>query len=86
MSLRLYVAGHAPNSEQARVNLAVLLDTSLTAMKVEIVDVLDHPDRAIRDGIIVTPTLLRQGSTPVRVVGSLANLEQVRTALGLVRA
>jgi len=81
--LRLYVAGRAPNSELARANLAAMLDTAGRRVRLEIVDVLEHPERAVRDGILVTPTLVRPGRVPARVVGNLSDRDGVRAALGL---
>jgi circadian clock protein KaiB len=50
--------------------------------KLEIVDVLQHPLRALADGIIVTPTLLRLLPLPVRrVIGNLSDTAQVLLAL-----
>lgn len=84
--LRLYVAGNAPNSVTAITNLrALLAAVPADQLHLEIVDVLDHPDRAARDGVLVTPTALRVLPTPERrVIGSLENHEVVRAALGLL--
>lgn len=82
--LRLYVAGRAPNSLAARANLEAVLAGAGTACRVEIVDVLETPDRALRDHVLVTPTLVVLGrANPVRLIGALVDREQVRAALGL---
>ena len=50
--------------------------------ELEIVDLLEHPKRALADGIIVTPTLLKLLPLPVqRVIGSLSDTNQVLLAL-----
>ena len=60
LRLRLYVAGHAPNSVRAVANVRAICDEHFASgHELEIVDLLDHPKRALADGIIVTPTLLK---------------------------
>lgn len=89
-SLRLYVAGRAPNSAAALANLrALLAEAPLDARTadLEVVDVLEEPARALGDGVIVSPTLVRLSPAPeVRIVGSLSDLPAVRAALGLENA
>jgi circadian clock protein KaiB len=79
LSLRLYVAGNAPNSLRAIANTKAICEEFLTARcDLEIVDLLKHPERAIADGIIVTPTLLRLRPLPVqRAIGNLSDTTQV---------
>jgi circadian clock protein KaiB len=83
--LRLYVAGDAPNSARARANLARLLsDVDPARYKLEIVDCLDQPTRALDDGVLVTPTLLRVEPPPHRtIVGSLSAADHVADALDI---
>ena len=81
--LRLYVAGNAPNSLRAIANCRAICDEHFASgHDLEIVDLLDHPKRALADGIIVTPTLLKLLPLPVqRVIGSLSDTNQVLLAL-----
>ena len=83
LRLRLYVAGHAPNSVRAVANVRAICDEHFAAgHELEIVDLLEHPKRALADGIIVTPTLLKLLPLPVqRVIGSLSDTNQVLLAL-----
>ena len=83
-SLRLYVAGNAPNSLRAVANAKAICEAHLGGQyELEIVDVLKQPQRALADGIIVTPTLLRVLPLPVqRVVGNLSDTHQVLLTLG----
>lgn len=87
MLLRLYVAGHAPNSAAALTNLRALLPAGETAegsVELEVVDVLKDPGRALAEGVLVSPTLVRLSPLPVvRIVGSLSDRQTVRLALGL---
>lgn len=83
LRLRLYVAGNAPNSVRAIANARAICDEHFAAgHELEIVDLLEHPHRALADGIIVTPTLLKLLPLPVqRVIGSLSDTNQVLQAL-----
>jgi circadian clock protein KaiB len=82
---RLYVAGDAPNSVQAIANLHALCREHLPQRhKIEIVDVMLEPKRALADGILLTPTLVKLLPAPVRnIVGTLAKTQTVLDALGL---
>lgn len=86
--LRLYVAGDGPNSVAARANLKRLLEKRHpSTYSVEIVDCLVEPMRAIEEGVLVTPTLLRLSPPPRRtVVGSLSESAHVVAALDLTPA
>jgi circadian clock protein KaiB len=76
--LRLYVAGNAPNSLKAIANITAICDAHFAAgHELEIVDLLKHPERALADGIIVSPTLLKLSPLPVqRVIGNLTDTNQ----------
>jgi circadian clock protein KaiB len=73
--LRLFVAGDSPDSAVAIANLRALFPNDDSAdVEIEIVDVQREPARAARDGIIVTPTLLKVSPSPgCRVLGNLKN-------------
>jgi len=79
LMLRLYVAGSAPNSIRAIANATAICDAHFAARHtLEIVDLLTAPERALADGIIVTPTLLKVSPAPMqRVIGNLDDTEQV---------
>jgi circadian clock protein KaiB len=83
LQLRLYVAGNAPNSLRAIANAKALCDQHFASRhELEIVDLLKHPKRALADGIVVTPTLLKLLPLPVqRVIGNLSDSNQVLEAL-----
>jgi len=79
LQLRLYVAGNAPNSVRAVANVRAICDQHFASgHELEIVDLLLHPRRALADGILVTPTLLKLLPLPVqRVIGDLSDTNQV---------
>jgi circadian clock protein KaiB len=82
---RLFVTGDAPNSAQAKANLTELCRRHLSHRHhVEIVDLLRFPQRALVDGIYITPTLVRLAPGPeLRIVGSLSDAAPLLTALGI---
>lgn len=83
LQLRLYIAGHAPNSLQALANLTALCEAHFPrAHDLEVVDMLVYPLRAMSDGVLVTPTLIRLRPLPVqRIVGSLSDPAQLHRIL-----
>lgn len=83
--LRLYVAGDAPNSVAARANLRRILEPyGAGAYSVEVVDCLRQPMRALQEGVLVTPTLVRLEPEPMRtIIGSLSDAARVLETLGL---
>jgi circadian clock protein KaiB len=78
------VAGNAPNSLRAIANLQAICDQHFgLTHELEIVDLLEHPRRALADAIVVTPTLLKLAPLPIqRVIGNLSDTNQVLLALG----
>ena len=84
-SFRLYVAGEGQNSARDIANLTALCEARLGGRhQIEIVDVFGHPGRALADGIVMTPTLIRLEPAPTRrVIGTLQATDEVAAALGL---
>jgi len=82
--LRLYVAGQAPNSVLAIANVKAICEGHYSpGYKLEIIDLMERPLRALEDGIIVTPTLVRLLPKPARkVIGTLSDQTQVLLAIG----
>ena len=85
LRLRLYIAGGAPNSTLAQANLAALLEAhGVTDHELEVIDCIRDPRRALRDGVLVTPTLLRVSPSPQQtIVGTLSDTRRVAAALDL---
>jgi len=84
--LRLYVAGDAPNSVQAVANLGVLCREYLADRhEIEVVDVLREPERALADGVMLTPMLVKLKPEPTRkIIGTLSQTQTVLQTLGLL--
>jgi circadian clock protein KaiB len=81
--LRLYVAGRTPKSVAAFDNLQRICEEHLAGKyRIEVVDLLLHPQLARGDQIVAIPTLVRKLPEPIRkVIGDLSNVE--RTLVGL---
>jgi circadian clock protein KaiB len=82
---RLYVAGSTQNSAEAISNLRALCRTHLAGRyKLEILDVFREPERALADGVLMTPTLVKFAPAPSqRIVGTLSQTLLVLQALEL---
>ncbi len=83
--LRLYVAGGALRSRQAReVTEQVVEQIGAEHCRLEVVDVLADPASAEADRVLATPMLLRASPGPrIRLIGSLHDPEIVRASLQL---
>jgi len=83
--LRLYVAGQSPKSLHAFANLEKLCEELLTGRyEIEVVDLVEHPDRAQADDILAIPTLVRRHPAPLRkAIGDLSNTARVLVDLQL---
>jgi circadian clock protein KaiB len=55
----LYIKSHTSNSVQAEANLRTMCQTNFPDYEIEVIDVKKEPLRALADGIIVTPTLVK---------------------------
>lgn len=83
LQLRLYVSGNAPNSLRAIANARSICSAHFASCHdLEIVDILTEPRRALADGVIVSPTLLKLRPLPTgRVIGDLSDTGRVLDAL-----
>ena len=82
-TFQLYVAGDAPNSAQAVANLDALCSEHLPERhEIEIVDVLRDPNRALAEGVLLTPMLVRSSPAPVRKI--IGNLSEQKTLLQIL--
>jgi circadian clock protein KaiB len=82
---RLYLAGGAPNSVRALANLyAICRQHFPDSHRIEVIDVLKEPLRALSDAILVTPTVVKVSPAPeIQIIGNLSDEEEVLRALGL---
>ena len=82
---QIYVAGGAPNSVQALANLyAICRKHFPESHRIEVIDVLKEPLRALEEVILVTPTVVKVSPVPrQQIIGNLSQEEDVLRALGL---
>jgi circadian clock protein KaiB len=82
-SLRLYVAGQSPKSLDAFANLTSLCEAHLPGRyTIEVVDLVEHPSRALSDDIVAIPTLVRRLPEPLRrIIGDLSDTQRVLVGL-----
>ena len=83
--LRLYITGRTPRSERAIRNLRQMCDEDLgDQFRLEVIDVLEHPQLAEDEKILATPTLIRTLPPPIRrVIGDLSDREKVLLGLDI---
>ena len=83
--LRLYIAGHTPNSIAAIANLKEICEDKLRGKyRIEVIDLLEKPQLAKGDQIIAIPTLVRRLPPPVKkIIGNLSKTESVVVGLDL---
>jgi circadian clock protein KaiB len=70
---------------RALTNLKVLCEEHLKGhYRIEVIDLLEHPQMARGDQIVAVPTLIRKLAQPVRkIVGDLSNTQRVLVGLAL---
>lgn len=82
--LRLYVMGKTPRSELAITNIKRISEVLEDMISVNIIDVLEDPERAETDRILATPTLIREDSmTYRRVIGDMSDIPRLLSWLDL---
>jgi len=76
--LRLYVAGQTPKSLQAFANLKKICNEHLSGRyRIEVIDLLEHPQLARGDQILAIPTLVRKLPEPLRkIIGDLSDTDR----------
>jgi len=82
---RLYIAGGSPNSVRALANLYAICHRHFPeSHRIEIIDVLKEPMRALAEAILVTPTVVKVSPAPEQqIIGNLSDEDEVLRALGL---
>jgi circadian clock protein KaiB len=83
--LKLFVTGKTPRAELAIANIRRICEEELKGQyKLDIIDVLEHPELAEDEKILATPTLIKQLPPPLRrVIGDLTNKEKVLYGLAV---
>jgi circadian clock protein KaiB len=83
--LRLYIAGQSPKCVRAIDNLRHVCEEHLSGRyRIEVIDLLEHPQLAHGDEIIAVPTLVRKLPEPIRrIIGDLSDTDKVLVGLQL---
>ncbi|MEB3356362.1 MAG: circadian clock KaiB family protein [Synechococcales bacterium] len=83
--LKLYVTGETPRAKFAIANLRRFCEAKLAGQyKIMVIDVLQQPDLAEEEGILVTPTLVKESPAPAqRIIGDLSDMDVVLFGLGI---
>jgi circadian clock protein KaiB len=81
--LRLYVAGTTPRSVAALANLKKICEVHLAGRyRIEVLDLMQQPQRAREDEVLAIPTLVRRLPSPMRkIIGDLSDTERVLVGL-----
>lgn len=84
-SFVLFVAGDSVRSAQAEQNLRRMAEERLGGRySLAVVDVTRDPQRAERERILTTPTVLKSSpGVPRKVTGDLSDMDKVMLALAL---
>jgi circadian clock protein KaiB len=83
--LRLYIAGQSARSAAALRNLEAICEEHLAGRyRIEIIDLLKHPQLARGDQIVAVPTLVRHLPPPMKkIIGDLSDEDRVLVGLDL---
>ncbi len=83
--IKLYTASVSEETRQIAAGLEkAIASLCNNDFSMEVINVLEHPELADRDGILATPTAVRFFPEPqVRVIGSFRNMGRVLEKLGL---
>jgi circadian clock protein KaiB len=82
---RLYTTGVTPRSSRAVANIRRLCETHLPGRyALEIVDILQQPDRLREDQVLAAPTLIKRMPLPARrFIGDMSRTEVILKGLDL---
>ena len=81
---RIYMAANSPNSVRALTNLRAICRNYFNDQpQIEIVDVLEEPHRALADGVLITPSVVRISPSPPRMI--LGDLSDVKRTLVILK-
>ena len=83
--LKFFVTGKTPRSRDAIDSIKNAFEARLSENGIlEIIDVLDKPQQAQAESVLVTPTLIRLVPTPVRrVIGDFSDAKKAFDLLDL---
>jgi circadian clock protein KaiB len=85
LQLTLYISGRTKVSDRAIATLKRICEEDFAGRyELEVIDILEHPDAAREERIMVTPTLVKKLPAPMRrVIGDLTDRSKVLMGLDL---
>jgi len=85
--LRLFITGTTPKCVRAIRNIRAICEANLPGRyDLEVIDIYQHPEQAMPEQIVVTPTLVKKLPLPFRrMIGDLSDNERVLIGLDIVR-
>jgi circadian clock protein KaiB len=86
-TLRLYVAGLTPRSQEAIRSVTAICEEHLAGRcDLEVIDLYQNPVLAKGEQIIAAPTLIKKLPLPLRkIIGNMADKEKILVGLDLRR-
>jgi circadian clock protein KaiB len=83
--LRLYIAGASPNSNRAINNIRIFCEQHLKdCHNLEIIDVYQQPQIAVKDQVIALPLLIKSSPPPLkRLIGDMSDTAKLIKGLDL---
>ncbi len=85
LKLYLYCVGNTPASNKTINDLRTALDRNIESKySIEIIDLLNNPEVALKDAVFITPTLIKVYPEPIkRIIGDLSDGQKVLRCLGI---
>ena len=82
--LKIYISSASYESFKAIMNIKEYLKDLLGGYELKVINVTDHPEVAIKEGIIATPTLIKEYPPPQkRLIGDLSDRDMLLFGLGI---
>jgi circadian clock protein KaiB len=84
--LKLYIVNYSEKSKETVTRFSKILENYLHGnYKLEILNVMDHPEAAYQDDVLATPTVIKIAPGPSkRIIGDLGDENKILIGLGLV--
>ncbi len=85
VKLRLYVCGTSPRSAKAISNVRAMCEEHLAGRyDLEVIDLYQRPEMAIKEQVVVAPTLVKELPAPIRkMVGDMSDEDRVLFSLNI---
>lgn len=85
--LRLCISGMTPRSRTALRNIKEICETHLKGhYQLDVIDLYQQPELAVKHQVIATPTLLKEVPPPLRqLIGDLSDTAGTLRRLGITR-